>query len=79
MVLAALLTCFMLPIMWFDLTRYVIPNWLVGILLALYPTLFVFGVPPEDWWHALWVMLLVFIGGVALFHFRVMGGGTSSC
>lgn len=69
------LTLLMLLVIYFDATRYIIPNWLVGILLAVYP-LFVFIAPePVDWVTSLIIALIAFGVGFALFFFKVMGGG----
>lgn len=71
----ALLTCFMLAVIWFDITRFIIPNWLVGILLALYPVMLVMTPLPVDWAAGLLVMGITFLVGLIIFRFRFMGGG----
>lgn len=70
-----ILTCFMLAVIYFDLTRYIIPNWMVGVLLVLYPVM-LFTVPvPPDWMQALWIGLGAFAIGFIIFSLRLMGGG----
>jgi prepilin peptidase CpaA len=58
-----------------DVTRYIIPNWLVGVLLLLYPVMVYFSPERPDWKIALLVMLGVFAGGFSMFALKVMGGG----
>lgn len=70
-----LLTCFMLGILVFDLSRYTIPNWMSGLLLALYPVMVLVTPEPVDWQSALLVMLAVFAVGFVIFSLRFMGGG----
>lgn len=64
-----------LAILWFDVRHYVIPNWLVASLLALYP-LGVFLAPHAvDWPLALAGMVGMFTIGYAVFAFKWMGAG----
>lgn len=69
------LTCFMVTVMFFDLTRYLIPNWLVGLMLALYPVMLVMTPLPVDWLYALLIAAGVFAGGLVIFAKKWMGGG----
>lgn len=65
----------MLAVIYFDVTRYIIPNWLVGSLLAIYP-LAVWMTPGEvDWKMALAAMAVTFAVGYVVFAMRWMGGG----
>lgn len=58
-----------------DLTRYLIPNWIVLGVMALYP-LFVLTAPvPEDWVSGLIALGVMFAGGFALYALRLMGAG----
>lgn len=60
---------------WFDVTRYTIPNWLVESLLFLYPVAVYLYPGAVDWQMALLGMLIVFLAGYLIFSLRVMGGG----
>jgi prepilin peptidase CpaA len=71
---AFLLFC-MLATIWFDATRYIIPNWLVGALLAVYPLAVVMAAQPVDWPMALAGMAIVFAVGYVVFAMKWMGGG----
>lgn len=73
-----LLTVFLLAIFCYDLTRYIIPNWMTGVLLLLYPAM-LFSAPslPEGFsiWVSLMVFGVVFVVGIAVFALKWMGGG----
>lgn len=71
----AFLLFVMLAVIWFDATRYIIPNWLVGALLAVYPAAVVMAPVPVDWLMALAGMAIVFAIGYGVFHMGWMGGG----
>src|SRR5690606_15587033 len=73
-----LLTVFLVGIFFYDLTRYIIPNWMSAVLLLLYPAMLAFTPAlPEGFslWVSLLVFLAVFAGGVAIFALKWMGGG----
>ena len=58
-----------------DLCVYRIPNWIVVVIVALYPV-FVFSTElPIDWLYALAGAVGAFAIGFALFSFGFMGGG----
>lgn len=65
----------MLAVMVFDVTRYIIPNWLVGSLLALYPVAVWLTPQAVDWKMAIAGMLIVFAVGYWVFAMKWMGGG----
>lgn len=73
-----LLTVFLVGIFFYDLTRYIIPNWMSAVLLALYPAMLL-STPalPEGFsvWVSLLVFLVVFAIGIAVFALKWMGGG----
>lgn len=65
----------MLATLWFDLRHYIIPNWLAGSLLALYP-LAVWLSPSEvDWPMAILGMIIMFAVGYGIFVMKWMGAG----
>lgn len=61
--------------MWFDVTRFLIPNWLVGALLITYPLAVYWSPAPVDWKMALLGMAAVFAVGYVVFAMHWMGGG----
>jgi prepilin peptidase CpaA len=65
----------MLAVMWFDITRYIIPNWLVGLLLAVYPAALFMTQKTVDWPMAAAGALIVFAVGYVIFARKLMGGG----
>ncbi len=75
LLLAVILTILMCLVLYFDATRYIIPNWLVGILLLLYPVAVLLAPQAVVWQNALIAASSMFAIGFLLFHFRIMGGG----
>lgn len=65
----------MFVVMYFDATRFIIPNWLVGSLLLLYPVAFYLSPAVIDWKMDLLGMLGAFVIGYIIFALRIMGGG----
>jgi prepilin peptidase CpaA len=65
----------MLAVIYFDATRYIIPNWLIGSMLVLYPVALYFSPEAVDWKMALAGMGIVFAVGYVLFAKGWMGGG----
>ena len=74
-VITSYLVFCMLAVLWFDTGRYLIPNWLVGSLLALYPLAVWLSAGPVAWKMALAGMLLVFAAGYVIFAMKWIGGG----
>lgn len=65
----------MFAVIYFDVTRYIIPNWLVGSLLALYPVGVFISPHAVDWQMSLAAMAIVFAAGYFIFAMKWMGGG----
>lgn len=65
----------MLMVMVIDLTRYTIPNWLVGSVLAAYPVMAYLSPAAVDWQGALVAIGICFVVGYILFLKNWMGGG----
>ncbi len=65
----------MCAVFYYDATRFIIPNWLVGGLLLIYPIAFFMPHAPIDWKMDLAAMLLTFAIGYFVFALRLMGGG----
>lgn len=65
----------MFAVMVYDISKFIIPNWLVGGLLLLYPVAVVLAPVAVAWPLALLGMLGVFVIGYALFALGLMGGG----
>ncbi len=64
-----------LAILWFDVRRYIIPNWLVASLLVLYPVAVFLSPAAVDWKMALLAMIVVFAVGYGVFAMKWMGAG----
>lgn len=65
----------MLAVLWFDTTRYIIPNWLTGSLLLAY-AFAVFTSPfPVLWQMAVAGMCLTLVCGYFVFAMKWMGAG----
>ncbi len=75
MLFIGLLSCFMLAVIYFDLTGYIIPNWVVGTLIVLYPFFVLMNGGGIDWLGALVMFALTFLAGLVIFRLRFMGGG----
>jgi prepilin peptidase CpaA len=65
----------MLLVIYFDLTSYTIPNWLNGLVLALFPVLYFIHPTEMDWHSALLAFGVVFAVGFIIFSLNIMGGG----
>jgi prepilin peptidase CpaA len=65
----------MLAVLWFDGTRYFIPNWLCFSLILLYPLAVYLGHGAVDWKMAALGMGIVFAVGYVIFAMKWMGGG----
>ena len=75
LILAILLSVLMLLVLFFDIRRYIIPNWLVGLVVLFYPALLIFSPTPINWQMALIACVSSFVIGFILFSSKVMGGG----
>jgi prepilin peptidase CpaA len=65
----------MLVVVWFDATRFVIPNWLNLLILLLFPVWFLLSPAPQDIGSSL-LMFAILLGiGFVIFALRLMGGG----
>jgi prepilin peptidase CpaA len=69
------LTALMALVIYLDATRYIIPNWLNGLVLALYPVFALLAPEGVDLQAAGLTLLGVFAFGFVLFALRLMGGG----
>lgn len=65
----------MLAVMYFDLTRYKIPNWIVGLVLLPYPAAVWFNPTAVDWMMSLALAGGALLFGMLIFILRWMGGG----
>ena len=74
-IIAMYLIFAMLAVVWLDSTRFIIPNWLVGSLLLLYPLAVWLSPASVDWKMAMVAMLAVFAAGYVVFSMKWMGGG----
>jgi len=74
-ILSLLIIAMMIAVIWLDVTRFVIPNWLVALLLVLYPLYVVLSPQEIGWAGALGVAVIAFAIGLLLFATKIMGGG----
>jgi prepilin peptidase CpaA len=65
----------MLLVLYFDGTRYIIPNWLVCSMLLAYPFAAYTASSPVDWKMAAAGTGAVFVVGYIIFFMKWMGGG----
>lgn len=73
--LAIILSILMLLVCVFDARNYIIPNWLVGLVIIPYPALLILSPTAVDWPMALAAFVGSFVIGFILFSSKVMGGG----
>lgn len=73
--LSVFLTCMVITAMMTDISRFIIPNLLVVIILLTYPTLLFIAPVMPDWKIATLIGLATFFAGFILFALKVMGGG----
>lgn len=74
-VFAGLLGVFLIGALIFDVSKFIIPNWIVGIIIALYPVMILMSPAPIDWVSSLMVFVGMFIVGLGIFAVKLMGGG----
>lgn len=73
--LAIILTIMLLAVALFDITKFIIPNWLNAAFILLFPIFLL--VTPQDieWWWSLAAMGCFFVVGLLIFQLNIMGGG----
>lgn len=75
LIFSLLLCTLMAMAFYFDLTRYIIPNWLNLAVLALYPVFLPLAPVMPDWPLALAAFAVTFVVGFLFYAFRWMGAG----
>jgi prepilin peptidase CpaA len=75
MVIVLPMLLLMAMVIYYDSTNYIIPNWLVLVVLALYPVAFLLADEKPSLLWAIGIGAGLFIAGFALFAFKLMGGG----
>ena len=75
LVLTVFLTCMVLTAMITDITRFIIPNLLVVMILLTYPSLLFIAPVMPDWQISLLIALGTFFIGFGMFALKLMGGG----
>jgi prepilin peptidase CpaA len=69
------LTLLMLGVIVYDASRFKIPNWLVELVILLWPLMLVAAHGKVDWQDGLIVFGITFLLGVTLFSLKLLGGG----
>lgn len=75
LIFAGILTVLMAAVVYYDLTRYIIPNWICGGVILLYPAFLLLSPVPIDWQGAGMVFAATIAAGLLIFRFNIMGGG----
>lgn len=75
LIIAAILTILLLLVVYFDVTEFIIPNWINFTILALYPIFLLVTPEPIEWWWSFVVFLGFFGIGILIFTLNIMGGG----
>lgn len=75
LVIALCLTALMLLVVYLDATRYLIPNWLVATVIALYAPFALLTPEPLAWGWGLIMFGVFLLVGFVLFALRWTGGG----
>jgi len=65
----------MLIVLWLDSTSYIIPNWLISLMLVVYPLAVSTAHSVVDWKMAVLGAVLVLVGGYVIFTKQIMGAG----
>lgn len=65
----------MLAVIYFDATRYIIPNWLNAAILVLYPIWSVLSPVELDWLGGIYLFAALLAFGFACFAAGIMGAG----
>ena len=75
MLLTLVIGALMCAVIYYDVTRYIIPNWIVGLLLISYPVAVFLTPNPFDWASSSLMALAAFAVGFVIYAFKLMGGG----
>jgi len=73
--IAIILSLMLLAVALFDITKFIIPNWLNAAFILLYPIFLIITPQEIEWWWSLAAMACFFAGGMLIFQFNIMGGG----
>ena len=74
-IIAIALTILLALVIYFDVTNFIIPNWLNFTFIALWPIFLLATPEPIEWWWSLAVMAGFFAVGMLIFALNIMGGG----
>jgi prepilin peptidase CpaA len=75
LVVYAILTCLMITVILNDVTRFLIPNWLVLALIAVYPVAVIVSAAHPDWKIACGVAFAAFVVLATLYFLKLFGAG----
>lgn len=70
-----ILTLLMAVVIYFDATRYIIPNWLNALVLLMYPVFVLVSPTPVVWLDGVYALGVMFAVGMLMFMLKIMGGG----
>ncbi len=73
--IAIILTIMLGLVIFFDVWRFIIPNWLNLAFILLYPVFLIFYPGKVEWWYSLAVMFSFLVVGMLIFSFNLIGGG----
>lgn len=75
LIFALAITLLLVTAIIYDVTRFIIPNWLNGILVLLYPAWVLLSPHPIDWVSGLSCGLVLLFGGFGLYAAKLLGAG----
>jgi prepilin peptidase CpaA len=75
LIIAIILSTLMTYVVYSDLRFYIIPNWLCGAVIALYPVMLLLTPEIVDWLDGLMFLGIMFTVGLLIFTLNWMGGG----
>lgn len=75
LIVAIALSVIVILAMAYDVTRFIIPNWLNAALILLYPVWVILAPQPIDWVNGLLFGFVVLIAGFGLYAIKMLGAG----
>jgi prepilin peptidase CpaA len=75
MIFAIIISALLLVVVYYDVTQFIIPNWVSVLLVALFFAYYFTASPEIKITESIAVMLITFLVGLAIFTLNIMGGG----